>query len=138
MFTFKKIELKDEIGRYINDKKLQSALKEESTQQRLGLIAQVIQDAARDSSLTTFSGRTYFFNGRVYEPIEPNAFSDFIYDLMREIGVKAGDILFSETASSSFFSPLSSGPEVIRFGSGTTEMLPRIARSSEMALSSSF
>ena len=82
MFTFKKIELKDEIGRYIDDKKLQSALKEESTQQRLGLIAQVIQDAARDSSLTTFSGRTYFFNGRVYEPIETNAFSVFIYALM--------------------------------------------------------
>ena len=94
MFTFKKIELKEEIGRYIKQEQLHTALKEESTQQRLGLIAQVIQDAARDSSLTTFSGRTYFFNGRVYEPIEPNAFSDFIYDLMREIGVKAGDILF--------------------------------------------
>ena len=86
MFTFKKIELKEEIGRYIKQEQLHTALKEESTQQRLGLIAQVIQDAARDSSLTTFSGRTYFFNGRVYEPIETNAFSDFIYDLMREIG----------------------------------------------------
>ena len=94
MFTYKNIDLKEEIGRFIDHKRLSSALAEESSQQRLGLIAQVIQDAARDSSLTTFSGRAYFFNGRVYEPIEKNAFSDFIYDLMRDIGVKAGDILF--------------------------------------------
>lgn len=70
---------------------LERAVTEERRDRRIDSVLSLIRDAIAESSLGVYSGKTYYFGGRIYEEIGYDEFGDMVYELMRKCGLPLGD-----------------------------------------------
>jgi P4 family phage/plasmid primase-like protien len=87
--------LKADIKRHLNMSSMSDAKIEKTQSKRIGEIAFIIRDAVEKCSVSSYSGGRYFFNGRYYEYVSKEEFSDALYDIMYEIEIDKGDIVYS-------------------------------------------
>lgn len=86
--------MQSDIKRYIDTLALSKCLAETSFSKRIGAMAFIFRDAVEKSSVSSYSGSIYFFNGQYYENVSKEFFSDTIYDLLYDTGVDKGDIVY--------------------------------------------
>lgn len=86
--------MQSDIRRHIDMDRLKDILIEKSYSKRIGEIAYIFREAVEKSSVCSYSGGIYFFNGQYYENVSKEYFSDTIYDLLYDTGVDKGDIVY--------------------------------------------
>ena len=86
--------LQADITRFIDQDEVESVLQTKDTTTRIGSLAYIIHDAIVKSSISFYSGGTFFFNGQHYVFVTKEDFSNTVYSIARKIGVAKGDIVF--------------------------------------------
>ncbi|MGJ7024928.1 DNA primase family protein [Petrimonas sulfuriphila] len=85
------IKLKDEVFALIDREKLSEAIQSDRSAIRVDGVQDLIRTAIIESSIGRYKGSPYFFNGRIYERMGYDEFSNLIYELMKECGLPKGD-----------------------------------------------
>lgn len=93
-FIVKGRTLQSDITRYIDPDEVKKVLEIKDTPTRIGKVSYLIHDAIVKSSISFYSGGTFFFNGQHYVFVTKEDFSNAIYTIIRKIGVPEGDIVF--------------------------------------------
>ncbi len=86
--------MQSDIRRHIDMDRLKDILIEKSYSKRIGEIAYIFRNAVEKSSVSVYSGGICFFNGQFYEQTSKEEFSDTIFDLLYDVGVDKGDIVY--------------------------------------------
>ena len=81
----------DEVFSLINKDELSEAIKSKRSSIRVDGVQDLIRTAIIESSISRHKGLLYFFNGKIYEPLSYDEFSNLIYDLMKRCGLPLGD-----------------------------------------------
>ena len=84
-------KLRDEVFSLIDKKELAKALESERTAVRVDGVQHLIRTAIIEAPIGKYKGSPYFFNGRIYERMSFDKFSNLIYELMRQCGLPDGD-----------------------------------------------
>lgn len=76
----------------LSDKeKVEQGLSYQRMVDRIGVIQDVLRDAILTSSLGVYSGKMYYFSGAIYRELTEIHFGHMVYDLLKELGIPAGD-----------------------------------------------
>ncbi len=83
--------LLNEVYSLIDPKLLEESLKPTKSAERVDGVQDLIRTAIIESSIGKYKGAPYFFNGKIYERMSYDEFSNLIYDLMKKCNLPPGD-----------------------------------------------
>lgn len=83
--------LKSELLGLIDRDEFSEALQVSRKDARVDTIQNIMRSVVRRSSLGCYAGVTYHFGGMIYEPLSYDEFSNVLYDVMFELGMRNGD-----------------------------------------------
>lgn len=83
-----------DITRFIDADAIKEAIAMKEYSSRIGRIAYVLQEAILKSSISYYSGGTFFFNGQHYVFVTKEDFRDIIYAILKRLDVPEGDVVF--------------------------------------------
>mgnify|MGYP000894389837 FL=1 len=81
----------NEVFSLIDSKSLSEVIHSKKSSIRVDGVQDLIRTAIINSSIGKNKGFPYFFNGRIYEKMSYDDFSNLIYDLMKRCGLPLGD-----------------------------------------------
>lgn len=85
-------KLLTEVFRHITESNmLEDALSYRRSAERIDAVQDLIRKAIVKSSISYYNDQPYYFNGRIYEPIDWDDFGRMIDDLIRRCGLPYGD-----------------------------------------------
>ena len=86
----------EELSRLVDGEELRCALAVHRQNERRGMLQHLVRGAFERSSMSVYNGGYKYFTGRYYEDVAWDEFGNVVYDLMRVLGVPAGDMLALE------------------------------------------